>query len=132
MNSNDKRESKVKIIYQPPKEIVILDYFQFSKERLNQMFARIVHSGLPVMAQWAEGVLFIYFPLVPDTNDLMENYLDGRIFWSSVNFALMPNYAPSIKVSGLEIAVIDVSEHPILRESAKWLRQHAKMKDRPR
>jgi hypothetical protein len=131
MNSNDERESKVKIIYQPPKEIVILDYFQFSKERLNQMFARIVHSGLPVMAQWAEGVLFIYFPLVPDTNNLMENYLDGRIFWSSVNFALMPKYAPSIKVTGLEIAVIDVSEHPILRESAKWLRKHAKMKDRP-
>lgn len=129
MNSNDERESKVKIIYQPPKEIVILDYFQFSKERLNQMFARIVHSGLPVMAQWAEGVLFIYFPLVPDTNDLLENYLDGRIFWSSVNFALMPKYAPSIKVTGLEIAVIDVSEHPILRESAKWLRKHAKMKD---
>lgn len=131
MNSNDERESNVKIIYQPPKEIVILDYFQFSKERLNQMFARIVHSGLPVMAQWAEGVLFIYFPLVPDTNGLMENYLDGRIFWSSVNFALMPKYAPSIKVTGLEIAVIDVSEHPILRESAKWLRQHAKMKDGP-
>jgi len=79
------------------------------------------------MAQWAEGVLFIYFPLVPDTNDLMENYLKGRIFWSSVNFVLMPKYAPSIKVSGLEVPVVDVSEQPILRESAKWLREHSRM-----
>ena len=126
MKGEDRREDKVKIVYRPPREIVILDYFQFSKERLNQMFARVIHAGFPVMAQWAEGVLFIYFPLVPDTNDLMESYLEGRIFWSSVNFALMPKYAPSIKVSGLEIPVMDVSEHRILRESEKWLRERAK------
>ena len=127
MKSEDRKENKVEIVYQPPREIVILDYFQFSKQRLDQMFARVVHSGFPVMAQWAEGVLFIYFPLVPDTNDLMENYLKGRIFWSSVNFVLMPKYARSIKVSGLEIPVVDVSEHPILCESAKWLREHTRM-----
>lgn len=120
-----RKEDKVKIVYKPPKEIVILDYFQFSKERLNQMFARLIHTGLPVMAQWAEGVLFLYFPLVPETNDLMENYLRGTVFWSSVTFALMPNYSTSIKVTGLEIPVIDVSDHPVLRETAKWLREHA-------
>jgi len=120
-----RKENKVKIVYKPPKEIVILDYFQFSKERLNQMFARLIHTGLPVMAQWAEGVLFLYFPLVPETNDLMENYLRGTVFWSSVTFALMPNYSTSIKVTGLEIPVIDVSDHPVLRETAKWLREHA-------
>ena len=118
-------KEKVKIIYQPPKEIVILDYFQFSKENLSQMFAKIIHSGLPVVAYWAEGVLFIYFPLTPDTNDLMEKYLEGRIYWSSVNFALMPKYAPSIKVSGLEIPVVNVSEHPVMRETARWLREQA-------
>jgi len=127
MKSEGKQEDRVKIIYRPPREIVILDYFQFAEEKLNQMFARVIHAGFPVMAQWAEGVLFIYFPLVPDTNDLMENYLKGRIFWSSVNFSLMPKYAPSIKVSGLEVPVVDVSEHPILRESAKWLREHSRM-----
>jgi len=120
------KEDRLKIIYKPAKEIVILDYFQFSKETLNQMFARIMQAGLPVTAQWAEGVIFVYFPLVPDTNDLMENYLQGRVFWSSVNFALMPKYATSIKVGGVEIPVLDVSEHRILREIAKWLREHAK------
>jgi len=126
LSSKRQEEGKVKIIYKPAKEIVILDYFQFSMEKLNQMFARIIQSGLPVMAQWAEGVLFVHFPLVPDTNDLMENYLRGRLYWSSANFALMPKYAPSIKVTGLEIAVVDVSDHPVLREVAKWLREHAK------
>jgi hypothetical protein len=125
MTNEGSKQSKVRVLYKPAKEVVILDYFQFSKDNLSQMFARLIHAGLPVMAHWAEGVLFLYFPLVPDTNDLMENYLKGRIFWSSVSFTLMPRYAPSIKVSGLEIPVMDVSEHPILRETAKWLREHA-------
>jgi hypothetical protein len=119
-------ENKIKIIYKPAKEIVILDYFQFSMEKLNQMFARIIQSGLPISAQWAEGVLFIYFPLVPDTNELMENYLKGRIYWSSVSFALMPKYTSSIKVGGIEVPVIDVSEHPVLNETAKWLKEQVK------
>jgi len=123
-------KNRIKIIYHPPKEIVILDYFQFSKDNLNQMFARVIHSGLPVVAYWAEGVLFIYFPLTPDTNDLMDNYLRGRIYWSSVHFALMPKYSPSIKVSGLEIPVVDVSAHPVMRETAKWLREQAEKKKR--
>ena len=121
-----RKREKVEIVYKPAKQIIILDYFQFSRDTLAQMFARAIHSGLPVMAHWAEGVLFIYFPLAPDTTDLMESYLKGKIFWSSVNFALMPKYAPSIKVAGLEIPVIDVSDHPILREAAKWLKEQAK------
>jgi hypothetical protein len=125
MTNENSKHKKVKIMYKPAKEIVILDYFQFSKDNLNQMFARLIHAGLPVMANWAEGVLFLYFPLVPDTNDLMENYLKGRIFWSSVSFSLMPKYTSSIKLSGLEIPVMNVSDHPILQESAKWLKKHA-------
>jgi len=119
-------ENKIKIIYKPVKEIVILDYFQFSIEKLDQMFARLIQSGIPILAQWAEGVIFLYFPLVPDTNDLMEHYLKGRIYWSSVSFALMPKYATSIKLSGFEVPVIDVSEHPVLKETAKWLKEQAK------
>ncbi len=122
----DVQEGKVEIIYKPAKQIVILDYYQFSKDTLAQMFARIIQSGLPIMAQWAEGVLFVHFPLTPDTNDLMENYIEGKIFWGSVNFALMPEYASSIKVAGFEVPVTDVSKHPILREVAIWLRMHAR------
>jgi len=117
------QEEKVKIIYKPAKQIVILDYFQFSIDTLAQMFARIIQSGLPVMAEWAEGILFVHFPLPPDTNDLMENYIRGKIFWSSVNFVLMPEYALSIKVAGLEIPVINVSKHQVLREAARWLKR---------
>jgi len=115
----------VKIIYHPAKEIVILDYFEFSMDTLAQMFARIIQSGLPLFAYWAADVLFVYLPLSPDTNDLMENYLKGRIFLSSVNFALMPKYTPSIKVTGLEIPVLNVFQHPILSEVAKWLKLQA-------
>lgn len=126
MSDKIDEENKIKIIYKPTKEIVILDYFQFSIEKLDQMFARLIQSGIPILAQWAEGVIFLYFPLIPDTNDLMEHYLKGRIYWSSVSFALMPKYATSIKLSGFEVPVIDVSEHPVLKETAKWLKEQAK------
>ncbi len=121
-----RRADDVEIVYRPAKRIIILDYFQFSKDALAQMFARLIHSGLPVMAQWAEGVLFIHFPLNPETNDLMDSYLKGEVVWNTVNFALMPKYSPFIKVAGLEVPVINVSDHPILRKVAKWLKQHAK------
>jgi hypothetical protein len=119
---------KVKIVYKPAKEIVILDYFQFSIEKLDQMFSRLLQSGVPFSVQWAEGVIFLYFPLIPDTDELMGQYLKGRIYWSSASFALMPKYSTSVKLSGLEVPVIDVSEHPVLREAAKWLKGQAKPK----
>jgi len=124
-------EEKVKIIYSPAKEIVILDYFQFSMEKLDQMFGRLLQAWVPFSAQWAEGIIFLYFPLVPDTDELMEQYLKGRIYWSSASFALMPKYSTSVKLSGLEVPVINVSEHPMLREAAKWLREQAKPNEKP-
>jgi len=127
MVTKEDGENMVKIVYKPAKEIVVMDYFQFSFEKLNQMFARLIHSGLPITAQWAEGVLFVYSPLIPDTDELMENFLKGRIFWSSVSFALMPKYAMSVKVDGIEVPIIDVSNHHVLREVAKWLREQAKL-----
>ncbi len=126
MSEKTGEENKIRIVYKPAREIVILDYFQFSMEKLDQMFGRLLQSGVPISAQWAEGVIFLYFPLVPDTDELMEQYLKGRIYWSSVSFALMPKYSTSVKLSGLEIPVIDVSAHPVLRETAKWLREQAK------
>ena len=93
------------------------------------MFARLLQSGLPVMAQWAEGIVFVHFPLIPDTNDLMENYLKGKIFWSSVNFASMPKYTPTIKVGGFEVSVLDVSQHPVMLKVAKWLRKNARKEE---
>jgi hypothetical protein len=60
----------------------------------------------------------------------MEHYLKGRIYWSSVSFALMPKYSISIKLSGLEVPVINVSEHPALKETAKWLKEQAKLHEK--
>ena len=117
---------EVKIVFQPIKEVVILDYFQFSKDTLSQMFSTMIQTGLPIMGHWAEGVLFVHFTLTPDTNDLMEEYLKGRIFWSSVNFASMPKYSPFIKITGIEIPVLNVSHHPVLCQVAKWLKNQMK------
>jgi len=55
----------------------------------------------------------------------MKEFLEGRIYWTDVLFALMPEYEFSIKVGTLGIPVIDVSPNPILREAAKWMKSRA-------
>ena len=52
----------------------------------------------------------------------MNEFLEGRVYWTDVIFALMPEYRSTIKVGTLDIPVIDVSPNPALREAAKWMK----------
>jgi len=55
----------------------------------------------------------------------MKEFLEGRIYWTDVVFALMPEYKSTIKVGTLDIPVIDVTPNPTLREAAKWMKARA-------
>jgi hypothetical protein len=52
----------------------------------------------------------------------MKEFLEGRIYWTDVVFALMSEYKSTIKVGTLEIPVINVSPNPLLREAAEWMK----------
>jgi len=71
-------------------------------------------------------VTFSYSLLPPTTDSLIKEFLEGRIYWTDVVFALMPEYESSIKVGTLDIPVIDVTPNPILREAAKWMKAGAR------
>jgi len=117
----------VEIVCRPPKQLVILECTEYpSIEALSKTIATIITMGQPFALKWAEGVTFSYSLLPPTTDSLMKDFLEGRIYWTDVVFALMPEYKSSIKVGTLDIPVIDVSPNPILREAAEWMKLSAK------
>ncbi len=116
----------VEIVCSPPKQLVILECTQYpSLEALSSTIATIIRAGQPLVLKWAAGVTFSYSLLPPTTDSLMKEFLEGRIYWTDVVFALMPEYKSTIKVGTLDIPVIDVSPNPILRKAAEWLKTGA-------
>ncbi len=113
----------VEIVCRAPKQLVILECTKYpSIEALSMTIATIIRTGQPVILKWAEGVAFSYSLLTPTTDSLMNEFLEGRVYWTDVIFALMPEYRSPIRVGTLDIPVIDVSPNPTLREAAKWMK----------
>ena len=118
---------EMKITYDPFNEIVIKDCMKF--EELNDLiyaFAQLRAVGQPASLNWAEGVVFIHVVMQPITDELVEEFLKGRLYYIGVQFALMDKYQPSVtyKSTQGEIAVpiINVSSSQLLSELAKWLK----------
>ena len=117
----------VKFTHRGIKEVIILECDQYSTiDDLISNLALVMKSGQPVILQWAEGVLFMPLPLPPETDNLMDEYLKGRMYWTSVVFALMPEYEHVVKKDNIEIAVLNATSSSILCQAAKWLKNRAK------
>ena len=116
----------VEIVCRAPKQLVILECTQYSSiEALSKTLATIIRAGELLLLKWAEGVAFSYSLLTPTSDSLTKEFLEGRVYWTEVDFALMPEYKSTIKVGTLDIPVIDVSPNPLLREAAKWMKLSA-------
>ena len=113
----------VEIICNPPKQLIILECTRYpSIEALAKIIAVVISSGESVIMKWAEGVAFMYTHLQPTTEDLMSEFLKGRIYWSDVIYAEMPEYKQTIRVGSMDIPIIDVSPNAQLCEAARWMK----------
>lgn len=76
---------------------------------------------------WSEGVAFSHAPMAP-TNEVTKETLQGRIHWTSVEWALMPEFKPFIEISQtkVKIPILNISANEILSEVAKALKKSAK------
>jgi len=90
---------------------------------LSKVVAVVISAGESLILKWAEGVVFSYSPIAPSTDLLLNEYVKGKVYWSDVVYALMPEYKQTIRVSTLDIPVIDVSPNPLLSEVAKWMKK---------
>jgi len=116
-------EYYMKFNYMPAKELVILEMVEYTLEEIAQTSALIQETGRPIILNWAEGIVFHHSPLPFNTKELLKERKNGRIYWASVIFALMPNYVPTLKIGPRDIPVV-ATPNPLLKRAAKWIREN--------
>ncbi len=119
--------SKLRIRYEPYDEIVVKEYVRFDKiDDLIYIFAQLRAAGQLASANWANGVLFTHSMLTPDTDKVTEEFITGRLYYTNVSYALMPDYKSAVRYKGPEgeilVPVINVSSSKTLSKLAKWLK----------
>jgi len=114
----------VNVICNPVKELMILECARYpSADALARVIAIVISAGESVILKWAEGVVFMNTVLQPTSDELLAELLKGRMYWSEVYYAEMPEYKQTIRVGTLDIPVIDVSPNPLIRDAANWLKK---------
>jgi len=118
-------ESNVDVKYEPFKEIVVLQQNVFSSPDDIARFASIIAGGKTTGLYWAEGMVFLYFPLPASTETAAKALIESRrVYWTFVGYAPMPNYRLIIETKEkIMIPVIDMSSNPMFRRVANWLKE---------
>jgi hypothetical protein len=118
-------ESEVDVKYEPFKEIVIMERNFFSTPDDIARFTSVIAGGKLAGLYWAEGVVFLYFPLPASTETAAKALIeDKRVYWTFVGYALMPKYQPTIETKEkMIVPVIDMSSNPMFRKVAIWLKE---------
>ncbi|MDE1855084.1 MAG: hypothetical protein KGH57_02065 [Candidatus Micrarchaeota archaeon] len=120
----------VRITFAPATELVIHEVIEVTKDDL--LLERITPAGnMPLY--WCSGILFS-FSSVPMTDEIMKEYLKGRIHWLEVHFTRMEKHVPVISFespeykSTMNVKVIDTSMSELHAEFIKWLKANVKKK----
>jgi len=118
-------ESEVDVKYEPFKEIVIMERNFFSTPDDIARFTSVIAGGKLAGLYWAEGVVFLYFPLPASTETAAKALIeDKRVYWTFVGYALMQKYQPTIETKEkMIVPVIDMSSNPMFRKVASWLKE---------
>ena len=118
-------KSEVEVRYVPFKEIAVMQRNVFASPDDMARFASIISGGKTAGLYWAEGVVFLYFPLPASTEIAAKALIENRrVYWTFVGYALMPKYQPIIETKEkIMVPVIDMSSNPMFRKVAKWLKR---------
>jgi len=118
-------EGEVDVKYEPFKEIVIMERNFFSTPDDIARFTSVIAGGKLAGLYWAEGIVFLYFPLPASTETAAKELIeDKRVYWTFVGYSLMPKYQPTIETKEkMIVPVIDMSSNPMFRKVASWLKE---------
>jgi hypothetical protein len=127
MSMVEKKSDAIKIIYEPFKEIVIKEYTRFDRiEDLVYIFAQLRAGGAPLALSWANGIVFVYSPIPPDSDQLIDEFLKGRIYWANVSFADMPQYKQVLETKEkIQVPVINTSSNATFSQVTEWLKNQS-------
>ncbi len=122
------RENEVVVIYEPFKEVVIMERDLFETPDDIARFASIIAGGKAAGLYWAEGVVFLYFPLPASTEITAKMLVENRrVYWTFVGYSLMPKYQPVIETrEKMIVPVINMTSNVLIRTVAIWLKEQCK------
>jgi hypothetical protein len=118
-------ESEVDVRYGPFKEIVVMERNFFSTPDDIARFTSVIAGGKLAGLYWAEGLVFLYFPLPASTEIAAKALIeDKRVYWTFVGYAPMQKYQPTIETKEkMIVPVIDMSSNAVFRKVANWLKE---------
>ncbi len=118
----------VKITYSPLEELIVHDAFEVDRDDL---LRERVTPTVTMPLYWCNGILFSFSSL-PMTDEVVRDYLRGKIHWLEVHFTNSEKYTPVMTLNDEEykatmsIRVIDTSRSLLHREFTKWLKLNIK------
>lgn len=118
----------VKFIHEPWETVVVHEIVQCDLQtliHLQSIGAPAGQLGRPI--NWAGGIAFRYNTM-PPTNEVIKEQLEGKIHWSYLAFAFMPNHQPIITIpdGNIRIPLINLSDSELFRDMAEWLKRNYK------
>jgi hypothetical protein len=118
----------INVTFAPASELVVHEVVEMSRNDL--LLERITPAGnMPLY--WCNGIVFSFSSL-PMTDDIVKEYLKGKIHWLEVHFARMEKYIPIISFeseeykSTMNVRVIDTSTSLLHKEFIRWLKDNVK------
>jgi hypothetical protein len=118
-------ESDVVVRHEPFREIVVMERDFFPTADDIARFASIIAGGKTAGLYWAEGVVFLYFPLPASTETVSKDLVENkRVYWTFVGYSFMSKYQPVIETrEKIIVPVIDMSSNRLLKKVAAWLKE---------
>lgn len=114
----------IEIKYEPRKKVIIHEYAKYdSSEDLVEASVKGLPLGTVIaVLSWVDGVL-LSFTASPINQIITKELLHGRLHWDHVSFAAMPEYRDQIMTAnGITVSVMDVSNNPVFRAIAKFIK----------
>ena len=118
-------EGEAVVKYEPFKEIVIMEKDFFTTSDDIARFASIIAGGKAAGLYWAEGIIFLYFPLPASTESTAKMLVEhGRVYWTFVGYSFMPKYQSIIETrEKMIVPVVDMSTNRLMKKVASWLKE---------
>jgi len=115
----------VVVIYEPFKEVVVMEKDYFATVEEIARFTSIIAGGKAAALYWADGVVFLYFPLPASTETTAKMLVEkGRVYWTYLGYSFMPKYQPVIETrEKMIIPVVDMTSNVLIKKVAAWLKE---------
>lgn len=117
-------ENELVVKYEPFKEIIVMEKDYFATPDDIARFASIVAGGKALGLYWAEGIVFLYFPLPASTETTAKLLVErGRVYWTFLGYSFMPKYQAVIETKEkMIVPVVDMTSNALIKEVALWLK----------